>query len=847
MSGNILWKFVLSAAIVAWAALNLTPLRDQPFKAYVVEEASAKQDKLRGLVEDAEAMAREGEAPSVFMALRELGRKREINYAEFFPHKDVRDIANRNKRNEVLLKHLLNTSRSNLQLGLDLKGGVGFTLKIDPKALEDLSSMQQEEQLSKAIEIMSERLDGLGVSEPLIRAKGEKAIEIRLAGLSLEDNPRLIEEISKPAKLEFRKVHPTMDPENTDPENYPVGYEVLRMERTDDETGEIYEVPMFVKKIPEATGEIIDQAVARQTQTGGFEIALRMTDEGADVLRRVTETMAPDPPEKRRGDPLAIVLDGKLYSAPAIQDTLSKRASISGDFTQREAMELANVLENPLSVRLKVDEVYEVGPAMAADARESSVNAALLGASLVVAFMLVFYFMGGVIAVLASITNVVIVLGVLASLGATLTLPGVAALLLTLGMGVDANILIFERIREESLGGKSIRNAVASGFEKVTSTIVDANVTTLITAAILIWLGHGPVKGFGVTLAIGITASVFSALVVTRFMVDFLVFRLGASKLLGVGLSRRREFDFLKFRKPAFAASWTLVLIGVVAVVANRDTILGIDFTGGDEMTVGFEERVPTGQIMDALDQRGFSEASAVYQSLLGEEGAVLKVTTDYGASDQVLSAMQDAFPEASFEKQGVVGIGAAVSAKIQRNAIISVAVAFVGIMLYVALRFEVGFGVGAVSATIHDVLMTIGVFVLLGGKFNEEMLAAILMVVGYSINDTIVVFDRVREELQLNPGMRLREVINFSINRVLSRSILTSVTTLLAAFSLYIFGAGVIHDFALVFIIGIVTGTFSSMFIASPIFYWWHRGDRRHVEARELTPKQYEWESSSA
>jgi SecD/SecF fusion protein len=755
----------------------------------------------------------------------------------------VADIANQNKRNDILLKHILSRAQSQLRLGLDLKGGVGVTLKIDESATEGLSQFEQADQLQKAITIMGDRLDGMGVAEPVIRASGEDGIEIQLAGLSTKDNPEVIDAIKKPARLEFRSIHPELTPATTQVNRYPVGYEVLTEEVEDRRSGEVFERRYFVKLIPEATGEIVEDAFASQTQTGGFQINLVMTADGADIFRSVTERMV--------GKPLAIVLDGKLYSAPTIQAVLSKNAQITGNFSQREALELANVLNNPLAVELRVDEMYEVGPTMAEGARDSSVKAAQYGAILVVGFMVLYYFLGGVVAVLSAVINVIIVLGVLASLGATLTLPGVAALVLTLGMGVDANILIFERIREELRAGKSIKNASAGAFQKVTSTIVDANVTTLITASILIWLGTGPVKGFGITLAIGICASIFCALVVTRFIIDFLVHRLGVSKVLGLSLFPERKIDFFRFRKPAFAFSWLLVLAGVFSIVIHHDNILGKDFTGGDELTVSYTEKVDADAIMQVVKENELSDVSALYLSLIGSDEEVLKIQTPFNQARPTLEALQAAFPEAGLEEAGITQIGASVSKDIQWNALLSVACALGGILLYVALRFEVGYGIGAVVATIHDVLMTIGIFVLCGefglfvsGQFTAPMLAAILMIVGYSINDTIVVFDRIREELELNPGTDLRSLINLAISRVFSRSLLTSITTLLAATSLYVFGAGVINDFAFVFIIGILTGTFSSIFIASPVFFWWHKGDRRHVEERQLTPKRYEWES---
>ena len=846
MSGNILWKFILTALIIWWCIISITPLQDRPFEQYIAEQATAEVDTFNAILDRAQARVANKESNTLFTALRELGVEEEIDYATFFPEIQVKDIANRNKRNNILLKYLLSRAQSQLRLGLDLKGGVGVTMKMDASAQVGMSAYEQAEQLEDAISIMGERLDGSGVAEPIIRPRGENAIEIQMPGASTKENPEIIDIIKKPARLEFRTVHPSLEPDRTPTNQYPVGYEVLAEEIEDRSNGEVYERRMFVKRIPEATGEIVEDAFASQTPTGGFQVNLVMTADGAKVFRTVTE--------KLLGQPLAIVLYGKLYSAPTVQGVLSKNAQITGNYSQREAFDLANVLNNPLAVELRVDEMYEVGPSMAAGARDSSLNAVKWGAIFVVAFMVLYYFIGGAVAVASAIINVIIVLGVLASLGATLTLPGVAALVLTLGMGVDANILIFERLREELKLGKSPSTATVNAFQKVTSTIVDANVTTLITACILIWLGTGPVKGFGYTLAIGICASIFCALVVTRFMVDFLVHRAGVKKVLGLSLLGEMKIDFFKFRKPAFIASWSLVAAGVVSIALHHENIMGIDFTGGDEMTVAFEEKIEGGALSAAAAQLGLGEVNPVYQTLIGEDREVLKLQTRFDQSRAVLAGLQQAYPQAGLEEIAVTQIGAAVSSSIQWNAMWSVIAALGGILLYVALRFEVGYGVGAVIATIHDVFMTVGVFVICGaldifvsGQFTAPMLAAILMIVGYSINDTIVVFDRIREELELNPGAGLRSIINLAINRVFSRSLLTSITTLLAACSLYIFGSGVITDFSFVFIIGILTGTFSSIFIASPVFFWWHKGDRRHVDERELTPKKYEWEGAPA
>ncbi len=846
MTTKLFWKFSFIIALVLWCYASVSPIQDRPFEDFIQSQVSYDREAFEALLKSSRERVRAGQSPTLFIALRDLGRESGTDYAVFFPDINLTDIPNRDKRNGILLKYLLSEAQSNLRLGLDLKGGVGFTLKLDESANQSISRFEQTEQLKDAIEIMGGRLDGMGVAEPIIRPVGEDAIEIQIAGLSTQDNPEVIEALKKPARLEFKQVHPALIPENTPVSDHPAGYEVLNELIEDRRTGEVYELARFVKKIPEATGEIIKTAFASQTQTGGFQINLEMTDEGAKRFRVLTEKLV--------NKPLAIVLDGKLYSAPIINEPLSKNAQISGNFSQREAIDLANVLNNPLSVELIVDEMYEVGPALALDIRESSIKAVQLGGILVIGFMILYYFFGGLIAVLSSLVNVTLVLGVLASLGATLTLPGVAALVLTLGMGVDANILILERIREERRLGKSPEGSLNAGFSKVTSTILDANVTTLITALILFWLGTGPVKGFGLTMAIGIVASVFCALFVTRSLADLFVHKLSIKRLLGLNLLPKQKIDFFKFRKPAFILSWSIVIIGVISIFAERGSILGIDFTGGDEMTIAYSQAIDTDTLLKTEGLDSVGEVKLVYQKLIGQDRELLKLQTHFDQSREALAILQSAYPQANFVEEGVNQIGASVSQGIQLNALVSVLCALVGILLYVAFRFEIGYGIGAVVATIHDVLMTVGLFVLLGsfdllvsGQFTAPMLAAILMIVGYSINDTIVVFDRIREELELNPGMNLKAIINLAINSVLARSILTSVTTLLAALSLYIFGAGIITDFSFVFIVGIITGTFSSIFIASPIFYYWHRGDRRLVEAMEHKPKTYDWEENEA
>ena len=287
--------------------------------------------------------------------------------------------------------------------------------------------------------------------------------------------------------------------------------------------------------------------------------------------------------------------------------------------------------------------------------------------------------------------------------------------------------------------------------------------------------------------------------------------------------------------------------IGIGTAVYKGDDIYGIDFTGGDEISMHFSQELSTTDVNQVAGDLGIGDVSMTVQTPLGANtDPVLKIATPFDSGDELWNALKTAFPDHGLELLGTNQIGPTVGKEIQFNAFLSIGIALVCILLYVGLRFEAGFGVGAVVATVHDLFMTIGIFVLFDNQFSAPMVAALLMIVGYSLNDTIVVFDRIREELDLNPGLKLNQVVNLAINRTLSRTVLTSVTTLLVTVSLLIFGTGVIQDFAFTFVVGILTGTFSSIFIASPVFYWWHKGDRRHVESHADVLPKYEWEAGS-
>ncbi|MDO8542989.1 MAG: protein translocase subunit SecD [Opitutaceae bacterium] len=727
---------------------------------------------------------------------------------------------------------------------MDLKGGIAVTLEAVERAGENVDQYARQEKLSKAIDIISARINGLGVAEPIVRPIGENRIEIQLPGVNTKDNPDVIDLVKAPARLDFRIVHPSVTPgPGVEP---PTGYELKTLDY-EGRRGETGTEELFVKRIPEMTGEMISNSYARPDMYGKPEVILEFTKEGKVRFAEVTRHIAEGGQQAGRLGRLAIVLDGKLYSAPTVREEInSDSAQITGSFSDREAINLANVLNNPLDVELAVREQYEVGPTLATDAVASAKTAFIFSTALTVGFMIVFYTIGGIVAAIGMGINVLITLGVMASIGATLTMPGIAGIVLTLAMSVDANILIFERMREELKTGKSLGTALEAGFDKAWTAIFDSNITTLFVAAIMIALGTGPVKGFGVTLAIGIFSTMFAAVVVSKLVLEFLIHNGVIKSLRMFSVLQSTKIDFLRYARIAFITSWSIVLIGLVIVAFKGKSIYGIDFLGGDMVTLNYGQRVELSEFRRVANQAGIKEVNFSYQRPIGADRELLRITTPFNEGKSSVQKIQQGLPNAKLEIAGESRIGPAVGKEIQWNAAWSIFWSLVLILLYVAFRFEFGYGMGAVVSTVHDLFITIGLFVLFDRQFNAPMVAAILLIIGYSINDTIVVFDRIREELKLNPIGTLRDIVNRSLNLTLSRTIITGGTTLLTAITLIAVTTGDVNDIAFTLLIGVITGTFSSLFIASPVFYWWHKGDRKHVEAHHDIAPKYEWQGTS-
>ncbi|MDP6892686.1 MAG: protein translocase subunit SecF, partial [Verrucomicrobiota bacterium] len=501
----------------------------------------------------------------------------------------------------------------------------------------------------------------------------------------------------------------------------------------------------------------------------------------------------------------------------------------------------------PLKAPLQIEEEMSVEPSLGKDSVESGRRAALYGVIAVAIFMLIYYWFAGIVANFALVLNLVILLGVMCYLNAALTLPGIAGIVLTIGMAIDANVLIFERIHEELKSGKGIQGAVETGYARAFSTIVDANLTTLIVSVILMFMGTGPVKGFGVTLTVGICASMFTALVVTRLVFD--VFRnFGADHGFG-RLLQKPKLNFMGFSKVAFATSWLIVIIGIGYGFSRGKNAMGIDFRGGDRITMEFStkktETELRNKIKESLGAALADGALIQYQSGGGSKER-LQVTVNFGDGEKTFEALNVGFPDAEFIKVSQLRTGKLISGEILQTATKSLLIALFAILVYVTFRYEFSFALGAILAIIHDILMTMGIFFIWGGELSAPVMAALLTIIGFSINDTIVIFDRIREDLKLGIPGTFTEIMNGAIAKTLSRTIITSGTTLIAAGSLFFLGGGAIHSFAFILLAGVMTGTFSSIFIAGSLVLWRNKGEKPKL-ADETVITQHSISSSEA
>lgn len=682
-----------------------------------------------------------------------------------------------------------------INLGLDLKGGMHLIYKVDTSHLEPEKRKGASE---RAVEIIRSRIDELGVKEPVIQPQGEERILIQLPGVV--DRERALSIIGRTALLEFKLVE---DREEVIKENQ----EKLNPEY---EWKEFKGRKLLLKKEPLLKGGDLADAQIGFGSYGESKVLVKFNSQGAKKFSKITG--------ENVGKRLAIILDGKIKSAPVIREPISSgEAQITGDFTVDEAKDLALVLRSgALPCPLYIEEERTVGPLLGEDSIRRGISATLVGGLCVVLFMLIYYRIGGLVSIFALIFNLLLILASLSVLGATLTLPGIAGIILTIGMAVDASVLIYERIREELKLKKPLDMALRIGREKAFRTILDANLTTLLAAFCLFTFGTGPIKGFGLTLILGILSSMFTVLVVSRFILEELVARKKLRTFKMLSLIKQPRFNFIGKIKLCLFISTLLIMVGIFFFVKNRKIIYGIDFSGGEIQEYQFERGISLEEIRKALTEEGIGDVSLYKFSTSDMNVIAIKSSED--KFSEVKKVLDERF-KGKYNILRIERVGPVVGKLLRRKAILAIIFAILGILIYVSIRFKhFDFALAAVVALFHDIFMSLSFLIFFSYKINLLVVTALLTIAGYSINDTIVIYDRIRELSLKLPKLSFKERINTAINQTLSRSIITSVTTILVVLCIFIFGGQVLKGFSFTLLVGFIAGTYSSIYIASPL-----------------------------
>lgn len=718
--------------------------------------------------------------------------------------------------------------KKKIALGLDIQGGTSFLIRLVQGDREVTRPM-----LDQAVEVIRKRVDYFGGGEPIISPVGSDRILVQIPGLDTTKIAEARGQLSRVAKLEFALVHPQnsqLIPQIEAGEVIiPPDYRMVVYKMPGDNGVKGSEEKLLVHKRPDLTGDQITSAFA--TFQNDWEVSLEMDPEGAKKF----DQLAAEHYQER----FAILLDGEVQSAPSINAKyFGGRAQISGGrMGEQEARNLASVLENPLQTPVSIEEERSVSPTLGADSIRASVIAGLIGLALTFMFVTVYYRLSGLIANIALVVNLILLLGALTMFHFVLTLPGIAGIILTIGMAVDANVLIYERLREELALGKSLKVAIHAAFDKAFSAIFDSNVTTLITAAILFWQATGPVKGFAISLTLGILASMFTVLIVCRNGFSWMIDTGRVTKVSMLQLFKAQHFDFLGKGMIAVLCSLALIVAGATAFALRGEKNFGVDFKGGDLLTLSATQPVTVAQVRDAMPT---DLADASIQQSNEVSKSYIEIRSPVGTSDKIQQRLAEALPAAGFKVERSERVGALIGGELARKSLWALALGMIGILIYVTFRFELSFAIGSIVALLHDVFITIGIFSLMGRELSLTMVGALLTIAGYSINDTIVVYDRIREGLASGRRGSIEQIMNESINQTLSRTILTGGVTFVSVLCLFFFGGAVLRDFALVIIIGILVGTYSSIFIAAPIVLWWTKarsGSASNLR-REVTEK---------
>ncbi|MBI5559587.1 MAG: protein translocase subunit SecD [Deltaproteobacteria bacterium] len=859
MNKSLKWKFFLLFFLLAFAGLTLLPTfyGNMPdwWKKYVSKEGLHLGLDLQGgmhlvlkvdlnkAIENSLAFS----AQDLKSNLKDQNISM-VQSASVDPKKTVFSLPNAASADQV--KKMVEEDFPNLDINIQTEEGSFPRITLALK--QDQVDFINKNAVNQSLEIIRNRIDQFGVAEPIIVRQGKDEIIVQLPGV--KDPKRALSLIGQTAQLEFKVVDDSgvnlpdlinqavtsgqwKEGESRDKLNQaikrllPNDTQVFFEKDVDKETGREIKTPLLLHNQVLMTGEMVKDA---QVRVGGSfnepYVSLDLTGRGGKVFGQITS--------KNVNKRLAIVLDDVVRSAPVIREKiLGGSAQISGSFTYEEASDLAIILRvGALPAPVSIAQNLTIGASLGQDSITKGISSGLYGTALVILFMMVYYRFSGAIANMALVLNVIFLFGGLAALQATLTLPGIAGIILSIGMAVDSNILIFERMREEFAIGKSVHSGVEAGFDKAFWTIVDSHVTTLITSFALFLFGTGPIKGFAVTLCLGVSINLFTTLFCSKMVYDSLYYAKRLPTLKFLHLITKPNLDYMKLRKFSYTFSAIMVLIGLLSMVQllRGQGNIGVDFAGGALL------QYQSAQPYDLEKVRTVFSESAVHgvdlQPVTSENRLIVKIKKSeevVGKDTETVSALlNEKLPEYNFSLESQSEIGSSVSDTLKTKALQAILISMIGVVVYIALRFDYRFGVAAAIATFHDVILVLGVCWLLDIEITLLIVTALLTLAGYSLNDTVIVFDRVRENMRKQIHTSdLPAIINNSVNEVMSRTVATALTTVIALVPLYFLGGTVIHDFSFALLIGILVGTYSSIFVASPLLIHWEKKEAADVE----------------
>ncbi len=757
-----------------------------------------------------------------------------------------------------------------LKKGIDLEGGAAFRVQIQPAEGKKVTRVEAE----SAKEVIEKRLAPLGNKDIVVTVQGEDIIYVEVPGITTEEIDKNREIIEKVAKLEFRLVHPQsqqligqraegdrvlepgwievpmkekdLDPETGEAKKPVLNAEDLKLSRDEQAKKRLDDIfkkrqTILVKNTAEMSGKSVKSAFATLQPGGGnFQIVVNLQSEFGSKMESITE--------KNLHQPMAIMVDGEVISAPTIQGKFGDHFEVTGQFKQKEAIDLASALSNPLENPLKIIQSSQTSPTYGEQVVKQGVTAGLAGMAATLLFMAVYYRLAGIIAVIGLVVNTLILLAAMIVFDFTLTMPGIAGMLLTLGIAVDANVLIYERMREEFRTGKNLHSAINASYSRAFTAIFDSHVTSLITSTIMIAVATGAVKGFGVTLTVGILASLFSALLITRVCFGWLE-SAGLQKLTFLHLINNRYIDFMSKRKAFIVSSFVLAGLALAVLFVKGKASLGYELRGGELITITGVTETQVAEVLkdivNVTDKEGKTEAFVKNLQTIKpvNESEYVNLRTNFGQGPAAVEAIKKGLPNAKIGD--VQGMGPAVGGAMLKDSILAIVYGLIGIFIYLTFRYEVPFAIGGIVALSHDVLIAAGVCALCGREIGMIMVGALLTISGYSINDTIVIFDRIRDNLRTSKT-DLATTMNEAISATLSRTILTSGVTLIVVIAMYFFGGPAMNDFSFAMLVGILIGTYSSIFVASPLVLWWATKRKLNLQQAILDADQFKAEAMS-